>query len=147
MWKDNISKDLAIKFIKEKRKSVEINLGFLVQLNKWEELLNNDKEHKLYKFEKSGNLTLVDKNEASDVVFNDAVSILLLLHENKFYKIFNNFDNVITNKVNNFIQLLQTYRNYPLITESLYVDNQMITKNFIFNNLEEIFKYSCYLQN
>ena len=39
MWKNNLSRDQAIQFIKEKRPNIEINLGFLVQLDKWESFL------------------------------------------------------------------------------------------------------------
>lgn len=35
IWKLQISKEAALKFIKEKRPCVEINLGFLYQLEKW----------------------------------------------------------------------------------------------------------------
>ena len=48
IWKLQISKEAALKFVKEKRPCVEINLGFLYQLEKWSKfcedknkLLNN----------------------------------------------------------------------------------------------------------
>lgn len=39
MWKNNISKNEAIDLISFKRKCVDINLGFSIQLNKWEKYL------------------------------------------------------------------------------------------------------------
>ena len=44
MWKYNVDKDTAILKIKNIRKCVEINLGFMVQLDKWEARLNYSKE-------------------------------------------------------------------------------------------------------
>lgn len=44
MWKYNVDKDTAILKIKNIRKCVEINLGFMVQLDKWESRLNYLKE-------------------------------------------------------------------------------------------------------
>ena len=41
MWKFNLNRDEAIKLIKEKRPNIEINLGFLVQLDKWDHFLRN----------------------------------------------------------------------------------------------------------
>jgi hypothetical protein len=44
MWKYNNDKDTAISKIKNIRKCVEINLGFMVQLDKWEARLNYQKD-------------------------------------------------------------------------------------------------------
>jgi protein-tyrosine phosphatase len=41
MWKFSLPRDQAINFIKEKRPNIEINLGFLVQLDKWDLYLKN----------------------------------------------------------------------------------------------------------
>jgi hypothetical protein len=51
MWKYKYTKDKAIEKIKEKRKCIDINLGFMVQLEKWEELvfLNYQKDDIFYK--------------------------------------------------------------------------------------------------
>lgn len=41
MWKKNMTKSEAISLISSKRKCVDINLGFSIQLNKWEKYLDN----------------------------------------------------------------------------------------------------------
>ena len=41
MWKKNISKNEAINIISSKRKCIDINLGFSIQLNKWEKYLQS----------------------------------------------------------------------------------------------------------
>lgn len=41
MWKNNMTKSEAINLISSKRKCIDINLGFSIQLNKWEKYLNN----------------------------------------------------------------------------------------------------------
>lgn len=44
IWKYKLSRDQAINFLKEKRPNIEINLGFLVQLDKWEKFLKQYRE-------------------------------------------------------------------------------------------------------
>jgi len=46
IWKLKINKETAIKFIKEKRPWIEINLGFLYQLEKWSKLCEQMREEK-----------------------------------------------------------------------------------------------------
>lgn len=48
MWKKNMTKSEAINLISSKRKCVDINLGFSIQLNKWEKYLDNS-ENKMNK--------------------------------------------------------------------------------------------------
>jgi hypothetical protein len=59
MWKYNFSRDQAISLIKEKRSNVEINLGFLVQLDKWDLYLNQ--------FRKENNIELLNFNTVNVV--------------------------------------------------------------------------------
>src|SRR5690606_20043048 len=53
IWKYNYEKDYVIKLLKEKRQCVDINLGFLYQLERWNEnrisQFNNDKVIKIEK--------------------------------------------------------------------------------------------------
>ena len=146
MWKENISRDSAINIIKNKRKCVDINLGFLFQLSKWEEF-NNQKENKLFIFNNNGNISLLGINDFIDVIFNEKVSIVIVLHNNKIYKIYNGalmISSTIEEKINNFINFLKIYKNYPSIVESfVYVNEENIKLKTLleYNLLEEIIRY------
>jgi hypothetical protein len=149
MWKNKLSKDNAINIINDKRKCVDINIGFLYQLSKWEELLKNDKMKKIYKFEESGNLIIIDYNENKDInttnkiCFSNESFILLLFHKNKFYVIINsvylNENTELNNKLNNFIYLLQTYENYP---KEIEIINSDVNKK---ENIETINKKKLFV--
>lgn len=164
MWKNDFTKDKAIEMIKNKRKCIEINFGFLFQLSKWEEMIFNlNCYNKIFIFENSGkNVTLIDKNEVLVNIFKNSTSTLLLFHQNKLYKISNivyNNNLLLNSKIHNFVKLLRTYRKYPSIVESLTFENDRFDVNEINRNiyhvslkdvfsddknLEEINKYSCY---
>lgn len=63
IWKLQISKESALKFIKEKRPCIEINLGFLYQLERWSKLCEDKKKllNKKVKFSiKKSNLLKID---------------------------------------------------------------------------------------
>ena len=50
MWKNKYKFNDVIELIKEKRNCIDINLGFNIQLNKWENhLLTNKKNKKIFK--------------------------------------------------------------------------------------------------
>jgi hypothetical protein len=147
MWKHSLDKDSAIQKIKEKRKCVEINLGFMVQLNKWEELLKHSKEYKFYKFEKEGRISLFDQNDIENLKENEfnnfKYSIFLMQKKNKLYKVTTNESIAINDvEVNNFVRLLQTYENYPDTCHSLFIDTSLLNKNFFNIDIEEMIKSS-----
>jgi hypothetical protein len=124
MWKSILDKNTAISLLKEKRKCIDINLGFLYQLSKWEEFLRYNKELKYYKIGSDG-ICLLDKHEAISCDF----SILLMIKGNEFYKIINKSELYNDNQtVDKFINLLQTYENYPTEYYSLYIENTDIEK-------------------
>jgi len=118
------------------------------QLGKWEELLQYNKEMKFFNFGEEGNISMLDKHELTTVkdseMHNYKFSILLMLHQNKFYKIIN--ESVINEnlnfKVDHFVHLLQTYENYPVDCTSLYIDTNLLNKNFFNFHIEEIIKFS-----
>jgi protein-tyrosine phosphatase len=123
MWKLGFDKNTAIEKLREKRKCVDINLGFLYQLNKWSDLLKFNKEFKYYRIGSEG-ISLLDRDEAISCGF----SVLLMIRGNDFYKIINKnevFDNLL---VERFITLLQAYENYPADCYSLYIENTEIEK-------------------
>jgi hypothetical protein len=145
MWKKNICKDDAINQIKQKRKCIDINIGFMIQLAKWEELLiyHNNQNLKFYNFEKEGNVSLLNIKEIACINDSDFASgkftILLIKHNNKFFKIITNpCASSLYDKVNKFVNLLQMYENYPPDCIDLYIDD----KKFFELHLEEIIKCS-----
>jgi len=160
MWKHKLTRDFAINFIKEKRKCVDINLGFLYQLAKWEELLKNDKKETIYKLDKTGNLSLIDINDKNKINIKENPLVLLLFYGNKFYKILNSIclknEKTLNEKLNAFINLIQTYQNYPKEIEIIefdfyeYENIDLISKKSLLietDDLEELFKSRFYLHN
>ena len=154
MWREKITADSAINIIKNKRKCIEINLGFLFQLSKWEEF--NLKENKLFIFSTNGNISLLGINDYIDVNFNENISSVLVLHNKKLYKICNEaflISNFIEEKMHNFIEYLKILLNYPNKIETFFYSNgKLQEENFKLKNLllennlsEEITKYfsSC----
>ena len=123
----------------------------MVQLGKWEEvLLNKKKEMKFYSFGGEGNISLVDKKELGNFkeceINNTKFSIILMLHGGRFYKLVTNtvIDFNYTEKVTQFISLLQTYEKYPDDCTCLYIDTHLLNKNLFEFHIEEILKYSCF---
>jgi hypothetical protein len=137
MWKLALDKESTYKLIKEKRKCVDINMGFLYQLGKWEELLKVGKEFKLYKIGEEGIVTLLDKCDIQESTF----SILLVLHDGNFYKIvYQNVPSDCLNKVDEFVTLLQRYENYPNELCQLSMETNILNKEMFRNAIEEIIK-------
>jgi hypothetical protein len=129
MWKLSMDKDTIYKNIKEKRKCVDINMGFLYQLSKWEEFLKVNKELKFYRIGEEGIVTLVDR---SDELHTSTFSILLLLQNGKFYKIINqDVPKECLSKVDEFIELLQKYENYPNELCQIYIDGNLLDKGIL----------------
>jgi hypothetical protein len=137
MWKYKLDKESSVQSIKEKRKCVDINLGFLYQLNKWEELLRLGKEFKFYRFDEEGNINLLDKTEIGDISF----SVILLLHGGNFYKIINeNAPSCNIDKVNEFVYLLQRYENYSDKLITIYLNMTNSGRTLLFDKLDEVIK-------
>ena len=60
MWKQNLRVDKAIEFVKSKRICVDINLGFIIQLHKWENYLFSPPE-KIHIFNYDSNVNKYNK--------------------------------------------------------------------------------------
>lgn len=82
IWKLKINKESALKIIKDKRPCVEINLGFLYQLEKWSQFCNMQKENKKnnskflnrkieFRIKKNFNVFKNEINFSSDEEFSD----------------------------------------------------------------------------
>ena len=133
MWKNNISKEAAINLIKQKRNCVDINLGFIIQLNNWENYLNNFQIN-IFKIV-DDEIELLNENDRNFVSYNNNNQMFIIKFKGIIY-ILKNEIFTIKNKINNFIQniihfdkSLNKNNNYEFIN---------INNNEILNNQNEI---------
>ena len=123
MWKENMTVSSAIELIKSKRDCVEINLGFNIQLNKWNNYLNSSPK-KMQVFKLSPNIRLLEEEKEA----NSEESYLIKIKNQLFYinsiPNTNNYEDInLTNyKINN------DKENYPIF--NIVKDE---TKEFIKN--------------
>ena len=102
IWKENMSVSDAIELIKSKRECVEINLGFIIQLNKWNNYLYSSPKQ-MHIFKLSPNIRLLEEEENET---NSEESYLIKIRNQLFYinNIFNtnNYEDInLTNyKIN-----------------------------------------------
>ena len=83
MWKQNIKTENAIEYIKSKRKCIDINLGFIIQLQKWENYLFSSPD-KMQIFKLSPNIRLLEEKEFENENFNES-EYLIRLNKKFFY--------------------------------------------------------------
>ena len=83
MWKQNLKVENAIEFMKSKRKCVDINLGFIIQLHKWGNYLFSPKE-KIQIFKLSPNIRLLEEKEFENENYND-FEYLIRFKQKLFY--------------------------------------------------------------
>ena len=99
MWKNNITFLSAIELIKSNRKCVDINLGFNIQLNKWENyLFSSPKQVQIFKL--SPYIRLLEEDEVKlDKHFEEEDYLIKikykLFYVNNIYKSYNNINNNI----------------------------------------------------
>jgi protein-tyrosine phosphatase len=134
MWKNNISKESAINLIKQKRNCVDINLGFIIQLNNWENYLNNFQIN-IFKIS-DDEIELLNENDRNFVSNNNNNNLMFIIKFKGVIYILKNEFFVIQNKINNFIQNIIRFdkglnkdHNYEFIN---------INNNEILNNQNEI---------
>lgn len=98
MWKENIPISTAIDLIKSKRNCVDINLGFNIQLHKWENyLFSSPKKIQLFKL--TPNIRLVGEEERDiDIKENYLIKIKYKLYY--INNIYNNENDLINNMEN-----------------------------------------------
>ena len=109
MWKENISIYDAISLIKSKRQCVDINLGFNIQLQKWENYLFSSPK-KMHVFILGQNIRLLEEEE-KELNIEESYLIKIqykLFYINNFYKI-NNDDNYYSNN-----EINQNNNNCPI---------------------------------
>ena len=86
MWKDNLKTEKAIELVKSKRNCVDINLGFIIQLHKWENYLFSPVE-KMQMFKLNANIRLLEEKEIENENFNGEY---LLRYNYKIFYVLNN---------------------------------------------------------
>ena len=87
MWKQNLRTENAIEFVKSHRKCVDINLGFIIQLHKWENYLFSSPE-KIHIFKLCQNIRLLDEKEYENENYSEIEH--LIRFNRKLYYIKNN---------------------------------------------------------
>ena len=130
MWKYNLSLNDSIDKIREKRKCIDINIGFILQLKKWEELLKYGKEYKIYKFGNNGNLSLLDLKDFNGIYFNTGFLCLVLVKDNIIYNFIDKEkEELFKDKIEKFISVLKYLDNYNYYVKSLSFDSFSTNKN------------------
>ncbi len=107
MWKDNLTCISAIELIKSKRNVVEINLGFNIQLQKWENyLFSSPKQLQIFKL--SPNIKLLTEGEIDlnkdireNYLLKFKYKLIFINNINKTYSEYNNRDLYLNNNNNN----------------------------------------------
>jgi protein-tyrosine phosphatase len=97
MWKDNLTTEKAIELIKSKRKCVDINLGFIIQLQKWENYLFSPSE-KIQIFKLNPNIRLLEEKEIENENYDN--DEYLIRYNYKLFYINNNSDTKGDNSIN-----------------------------------------------
>ena len=83
MWKQNLRTENAIEFIKSRRKCVDINLGFIIQLHKWENYLFSPKE-KIHIFKLDQSIRLLEEKEYESENYSE-IDHLIRFNQKLFY--------------------------------------------------------------
>ena len=133
MWKQNLTTQKAIELIKSKRNSIDINLGFTIQLHKWENYLFSPPE-KIQIFKLGENLRLLEEKEIENDHFDE--DEYLIRYNYKLYYI-NNKQN--SEKKN----LIDEIKKINLKEDKIFDDKNKNKKEFIKN----VIKYDKLLLN
>ena len=83
MWKQNIKTENAIEFIKSKRKCIDINLGFIIQLHKWENYIFSSND-KIQIIKLNTNIRLLEEKEYENENINEN-EYLIRFNQKIFY--------------------------------------------------------------
>jgi protein-tyrosine phosphatase len=122
MWKDNLTTEKAIELIKSKRKCVDINLGFIIQLQKWENYLFSPSE-KIQIFKLNPNIRLLEEKEIENENYDN--DEYLIRYNYKLFYINNNSDTKGDNSINE-IKIIN-------IAEDVLFNEKNDKKEFIIN--------------
>ena len=97
MWKQNLRTEKAIDFVKSKRKCVDINLGFIIQLHKWENYLFSSPE-KIHIFRLDKSIRLLEEKEFENENYSQ-IEHLIRFNRKLFY-----IKNKNNSKNDNFVE-------------------------------------------
>ena len=122
MWKQNLTTEKAIELIKSKRKCVDINLGFTIQLQKWENYLFSPPK-KIQIFKLNQNIRLLEEKEIENENY-DKEEYLIRYDYKLFY--------INNNQNSNDDNLIKEIKNINL-AESIIYDQKDGKKEFIIN--------------
>lgn len=133
MWKFGMDKVEAIRIISEKRKCVDINLGFSVQLSKWEKYLKSlNDEVSIFKL--SEGIKLLDENEFKEENIYEGEYLFrfkgkfILIKPNELYS--EESKNQENFEVPEFVKNIQKYDKKSKLLETKnidYFDNLIVT--------------------
>ena len=137
MWKQNIKTENAIEFIKSKRKCIDINLGFIIQLHKWENYLFSSVDKiQIIKLNNS-NIRLLEEKEFENENINEN-EYLIRFNQKIFY--LGNQQNFKNKNLKEEIKEINK-DNYNYNTFNINEDNEK--SKFIYN----VIKYDKLLLN
>ena len=131
IWKNSMTTEKAIDLIKSKRDCVDINLGFIIQLHKWENYLFSPPE-KLQIFKLNPNIRLLEEKEIENENYNED-EYLIRYNYNLFYT--NNQNSKKENLINEISKIN--------LNEDSVFENRDNKKEFIKN----VLKYDKLLNN
>lgn len=83
MWKQNLRTENAIAIVKSQRNCIDINLGFIIQLHKWENYLFSPPE-KIQIFKLSESIRLLEEKEFENENYNE-IEHLMRFNKKLFY--------------------------------------------------------------
>jgi hypothetical protein len=116
-------------------------MGFLLQLIKWEELLNSDREQYCYRINMKCDISLFNIN---DLQTTQIQNILIITYKDKTYIVVANkflVDNEIKNKLDNLIFFMQTYGSYPDNVEYIFLGDYLVNDKIFSGEIDKILKY------
>ncbi len=78
MWKNKWSFEQSYEYVKSKRSCVDINIGFCVQLKKWRENLQLEKEEKLFQIDEKNGIILLNKGQVNEEQILESLAALFM---------------------------------------------------------------------
>ena len=137
MWKDNLKTEKAIELVKSKRNCVDINLGFIIQLHKWENYLFSPVE-KMQMFKLNANIRLLEEKEIENENFNGEY---LLRYNYKIFYVLNN-DNPEKERIINDISNINLKEDIAFEDKKIeFIKNVLKYDKLLRNDQTSIFYY------
>ena len=136
MWKYNLKTENAIELVKSKRNCVDINLGFIIQLHKWENYLFSPVE-KMQIFKLNTNIRLLEEKEIENENFSN--DEYLLRYNYKIFYVFNN-DNPRKERIINDISNINLKENITFEDKKIeFIKNVIKYDRLLKNEIVSLF--------